>query len=58
MAVAQYDNDSNNNNINKYFGDIVIPQNVEYGNVIYNVTSIGEYAFYDCENLTGKGLIL
>ena len=52
VAVAQYDNDSNNNNINKYSGDIVIPQNVEYGNVIYNVTSIGEYAFYDCENLT------
>ena len=52
VAVAQYDNDSNNNNINKYSGDIVIPQNVEYGNVTYNVTSIGEYAFYECENLT------
>lgn len=34
-----------------YYGKIVIPQTITYGNVIYNVTTIGEQAFYYCTDL-------
>ena len=30
-----------------YTGDIVVPDTVEYEGVVYNVTSIGEYVFYN-----------
>ncbi len=33
-------------------GDIVIPISVEYKGVVYSVTSIGSYAFYNCNSLT------
>lgn len=36
---------------NQYSGDIVIPDVVEYEGVLCNVTSIGEKAFYNCQNL-------
>ena len=35
-----------------YSGDIIVPESVEYEGVTYSVTSIGDYAFYDCRNLT------
>lgn len=35
-----------------YSGDVVIPISVEYGGKTYQVTGIGEKAFYDCEDLT------
>lgn len=37
---------------NKYTGDVVIPSSVVYDEVTYTVTSIGEYAFFDCTGLT------
>ena len=37
---------------NSYSGDIVIPKTVEYGNVTYSVTSIVDYAFLGCSDLT------
>ena len=37
---------------NKYSGNIVIPETVEYEGVTYNVTSIGTEAFRDCHSLT------
>ena len=37
---------------NKYSGDIVIPESITFENSIYSVTSIGDYAFYDCSSLT------
>ena len=37
---------------NEYFGSITIPATVTYDGVAYSVTSIGERAFYWCENLT------
>ncbi len=37
---------------NDYDGDIVIPEKVESEKLPYCVTSIGEYAFYDCESLS------
>ena len=46
IAVAQYDSD------NKYSGDIIIPQNIVYEGVTYNVTSIDENAFYGCNKMT------
>ena len=36
----------------KYDGDVIIPQEVTYGNITYSVTSIGNYAFYNCSSLT------
>ena len=35
-----------------YFGEIVIPESVEHEGATYSVTSIGEYAFYNCSGLT------
>ena len=35
-----------------YFGDIVIPETIEYNGVNYSVTSIGDYAFWGCSSLT------
>ena len=35
-----------------YSGDIVIPESVTYEEVTYSVTSIGDYAFYNCSGLT------
>ena len=39
------------NNV-KYFGDVVIPETVDYEGTEYSVTSIGEWAFYYCSSLT------
>lgn len=40
-------------NVNyKYTGDLEIPQSITYNNEKYDVTSIGSYAFDNCENLT------
>ena len=35
----------------KYKGDIVIPSSVTYGGVSYDVTEIGDYAFFSCADL-------
>ena len=32
-----------------YEGDIIIPEQVEYDNTTYSVTSIGDEAFYMCQ---------
>ena len=37
---------------NEYTGDVTIPETVTYNYVTYSVTSIGNYAFYDCSGLT------
>ena len=37
---------------NSYSGVIAIPSSILYGGISYNVTSIGERAFYDCRGLT------
>mgnify|MGYP003312175879 CR=1 FL=1 len=36
----------------EYTGEIQIPTTVSYNNTIYSVTSIGDYAFDDCSDLT------
>ena len=43
-------------NSSYYSGDIIIPEKVEYEDVSYTVTSIGEYAFYGCKKLTSISL--
>ena len=35
----------------KYRGEVIIPASVSYNGKTYSVTSIGDAAFYDCENL-------
>ena len=37
---------------NKYKGDVTIPNAVAYNGTTYSVTTIGDYAFYDCSGLT------
>ena len=44
------------NNTNKYSGDIVINETVEYGGEIYKVTSIGESAFASCSDVTSVAI--
>ena len=39
-------------NPNKYTGIVNIPETVTYNDVIYSVTSIGDYAFRNCSSLT------
>ena len=42
----------NNTSINNsYTGNVVIPSHVNYEGTVYNVTSIGNYAFRNCPNL-------
>lgn len=38
-------------NPNKYSGDIVIPDSIEYNGKFYTVKHIGEKAFYECKRL-------
>ena len=40
-------------NIQQYKGEIVIPDTVEYKGKLYEVTAIGDSAFYGCTDLTG-----
>ena len=35
-----------------YTGEITIPETITVHEVVYNVTSIGDQAFYGCDNLT------
>ena len=37
---------------NKYSGDVTIPETITVDNVAYNVTSIGDHAFFGCHGLT------
>ena len=37
---------------NEYIGEVNIPEKVEFESKVYSVTSIGDYAFRGCSNLT------
>ena len=39
-----------------YYGDVVIPECVEYAGRIYNVTSISYSAFYGCNKMTSLAI--
>lgn len=41
-----------NTNYNSYSGSVVIPSTVVYSGKTYTVTSIGEWAFRDCNSLS------
>lgn len=53
-TVTYFKRNSSYSNYNKtaYFGNIVIPEYVSYNGKMYSVTSIGEYAFSACTDLT------
>ena len=36
----------------EYTGTVIIPEYVTYNSISYSVTSIGQWAFYDCSSLT------
>lgn len=52
QVTVTYKGDDWYNNDYTYTGSIVIPKTVSYNGVTYTVTSIGQYAFYYCSNLT------
>ena len=39
-------------NYNCYSGDVTIPETIRYNEQTFSVTSIGDYAFYNCSGLT------
>ena len=39
-------------NYNSYIGEVIIPTEITVDDIKYNVTSIRDYAFYDCTGLT------
>ena len=43
---------SYNDYYNEYTGSVVIPESVSYDGKVYSVTSIGDYAFWNCTGLT------
>jgi hypothetical protein len=41
---------------NSYSGNVIIPETISYGSVVYDVTSIGDNAFYKCSDLTSVSI--
>lgn len=41
-----------NNRDAKYAGHVIIPEVVTHNDTVYQVTAIGEFAFYNCPDLT------
>lgn len=39
-------------NATRYYGDIVVPDTVEFKGVKYEVTAVGDSAFFGCDNVT------
>ena len=52
QAEVTFKGDSYDSYYNEYSGSITLPATVTYDGVAYSVTSIGDYAFYDCSSLT------
>ncbi len=52
-AKVTYKDDYNSHS---YSGSVIIPETVNYGGVTYSVTSIGNYAFYRCTELTNVNI--
>ena len=41
---------------NEYTGDVTIPETVTYNGTTYDITKIGNYAFYNCSGLTSVNI--
>ena len=55
-ATVTYKFSGTNSNRGAYSGSVTIPETVTYGGNTYNVTSIGEHAFYYCDGLTSVSI--
>ena len=55
-AEVTYKGDAADYYDNRYKGNVSIPDKVNYNGKTYDVTSIGEKAFYGCENVTSVTL--
>ena len=51
-VAVTYKGSSSSSYSNEYTGSIIIPSTVTYNGTTYYVTSIGLYAFYNCDGLT------
>ena len=52
VVAVTYRGSGINSYYNEYNGAVTIPSSVNYDGETYSVTSIGNYAFYDCTHLT------
>ena len=52
IVAVTYKGSSYSEYSNEYTGNVVIPESVVYNGNTYSVTSIGWYAFSDCDGLT------
>ena len=52
MVEVTFRGDSFTSYSYRYTGSVIIPESVMYYSKIYSVTSIGQYAFYGCSDLT------
>lgn len=48
---VSYKGNSYSDYSNEYYGNVVIPTSVAYNGTTFSVTSIGDYAFFDCTSL-------
>lgn len=53
VTYQSYSSDANSNNYSALTGNLVLPDSVEYNNVMYPVKEIDENAFAGCTGLTG-----
>ena len=51
-VAVTYKGDYSDSYSNEYSGEVTIPETVTYNGTTYSVTSIGEWAFYNCSSLT------
>lgn len=53
VTYYYYNSTSNRNYVS---GELTIPETVEYDGKSYSITSVGDYAFYNCSGLTSLTL--
>ena len=51
-VMVTFKGDSYSSYSDEYSGVVVIPSYIVYNSITYRVTSVGDYAFYGCNNLT------
>ena len=51
-VAVTYQGNSSSSYSNEYYGEVKIPESVTYSGDTYSVTSIGNYAFFNCSILT------
>ena len=48
VTYATYINEYGDEGRIQYYGDLIIPESIEFYGMTFTVTGIGDYAFYEC----------